>query len=83
MQVTVKRLKALITEAIAASESYMKREQVRQEIQDRIVQGISSKAIKNDDDLKKYFETIEMALSALKMIPFDVYVKISKSDKKK
>lgn len=63
--------KMVLEETIKASREYMLKEKVREEIQAMLVQRISSGEIKSEEALKDFWKTIEMASSALKMIPLD------------
>jgi hypothetical protein len=71
-----------IKKKISASPEYMKKEDVRQQLQDEIAMLIKSKAIKTQKQLDTWFvkktSTTSnadelMALNALKMIPFSIF----------
>ena len=78
MRITVGRLRQLFAEAMAeakigAHPDYLKKEEVREREQQRIVELVRTGVIKNQDDL----DTFWLAMTALKMVPFDVWLKMS------
>jgi hypothetical protein len=60
----------------------MKREKIREDLQRRVVDAVISGDINDEGDLQEYFETIDMAVKALKMIPYEVFTKIAKQRRK-
>jgi hypothetical protein len=75
---TKSKLKRLIFDFIleskvAASASYMKKEEVRQTLQDLITQKVISGEIQDQESLDEWFSTAEMSLKALKMVPLAAY----------
>jgi len=82
MRLSLPSLRRLIKEAIGASENYMKKERIREDLQARIADAVSSGDVKNEKDLEDYFKTVDMAVKALKMIPFEVFVKLGKTKRK-
>jgi hypothetical protein len=82
MRLSLSNLRTLISEAIGASASYMKREKIREDLQRRVVDAVISGDINDEGDLQEYFETIDMAVKALKMIPYEVFTKIAKQRRK-
>ena len=75
---TKNKLKRLIFDFImesrvAASASYMKKEEVRQSLQDLISQKVASGEISDQESLDEWFTTAEMSLKALKMVPLVAY----------
>ena len=75
---TKNKLKRLIFDFImesrvAASASYMKKEEVRQSLQDLITQKVASGEISDQESLDEWFTTAEMSLKALKMVPLVAY----------
>lgn len=75
---TKNKLKRLIFDFImeskvAASASYMKKEEVRQSLQNLVSQKISSGEISDQESLDEWFATAEMSLKALKMVPLVAY----------
>lgn len=62
---------------VGASPAYMKKEAVREVIQSALAEAIGTGKIGNEDDLKHFFDVAPLALDALKMVPFEVYQKIS------
>lgn len=83
MKTSLKEYVRLIIEAkIAASASYMKKELVREKVQALIVQSVADGTIKTADDLAQFSKDIELSMNALKMIPFEVWQKMSGTQKK-
>lgn len=93
MQITVGQLRTLlrggIKEArIGASPEYMQKEKVREEMQDFIAAAVATGKIANQKQLDKFMAFMatesgasrdqELALTALKMIPFEVWQKLAK-----
>lgn len=60
---------------------YKKKESVRAELQELIMTRVANGDIKSQDDLIAFFATIDMALRALKGVPFEVLSKIDKTPK--
>jgi len=74
----IKALQSLISEIVKASDSYMKKERVREDIQARIIESIKKGDIKTQKDLDQYFSSVDMSIKALKMIPIAYLIKLSK-----
>jgi hypothetical protein len=75
---TKSKLKRLIFDFImesrvAASASYMKKEEVRQSLQNFVAQKVASGEISDQESLDEWFATAEMSLKALKMVPLVAY----------
>lgn len=70
-------LKQLVIEIVQASPEYMKKERVREAIQQVIVGLVSSGDIKSNEELQNFFSSADMSLKALKMIPFSTYATIA------
>lgn len=75
---TKSKLKRLIFDFImeskvAASASYMKKEEVRQSLQNLVAQKVVTGEISDQASLDEWFATAEMSLKALKMIPLTAY----------
>jgi hypothetical protein len=51
----------------------MKKEEVRQSLQDLISQKVAAGEISDQESLDEWFATAEMSLKALKMVPLIVY----------
>ena len=58
---------------VSASQEYMKKENVRQELQDMIAEKVVSGEITDQTQLDEWFKTVTMALNALKMVPIEAY----------
>lgn len=63
----------IIESKVAASASYMKKEEIRQSLQDLISRKIASGEISDQESLEEWFATAEMSLKALKMVPLVAY----------
>ena len=75
---TKSKLKRLIFDFImeskvAASASYMKKEEVRQSLQALVAQKVVTGEISDQAALDEWFATAEMSLKALKMVPLAAY----------
>lgn len=70
-------LQQFISETIKASPAYMKKEKVRQQMQDHVVELVKQGEISTPEELEKHFENVKMSLDALKMVPLDVYQKLA------
>lgn len=77
---TLTTLRDYITEIVRASPEYMKKETVRQLIQDKVVAAVRDGTIGSQEDLDAFFmtadtgdETVAMAVDALRMIPLPVW----------
>ena len=68
----------VLEEAIRVSKEYMSKEKVREEIQNMIVERVSSGEIKDQKELEEFWKTVDMACSALKMISYSTFKGISK-----
>jgi len=82
MRITIGRLRKLFSEAmaeakIAAHPDYMKKERVREHLQKHLQELVSSGEIKSQEDLEDFWTTCDMAAKALKVVPFDVWAKMS------
>lgn len=63
--------RVVLEEAIKASRDYMKKERVRQRIQDLAAAMVASGEIGSDAELADFWKTVEMSVGALRMVPFD------------
>jgi hypothetical protein len=66
---------------ISASSEYMKKETVRQQIQDLVVAQVSSGEIIDQAQLDEWFRSSLLAITSLKMIPLEGYISLSKKFK--
>lgn len=70
----IKKVRRLVLdEAIRASKEYMKKEQVRQRIQELAASMVATGEIKSDAELADFWRTVEMSIGALKMVPYDAF----------
>ena len=65
----------LRTKRVSASKSYMKKEDVRENLQNLLQNAVSDGIVRSQEDLEDWWETIEMAKNALRMVPFDAWKK--------
>jgi hypothetical protein len=79
MKLTIRELRKIVAEAkIKASDSYMKKERVREELQALIASKIASGDLLDQASLDAFMADADMSLKALKMIPFEVWGKIGR-----
>jgi hypothetical protein len=71
-------LQEFINEIVNISPEYMKKERVREAIQNVITSMVSKGEIQNAQELENFFSSADMSLRALKMVPFETFTKISK-----
>jgi hypothetical protein len=74
-------LRRLIREAVAASMEYMKKEDVRKEVQDKILKYMFAGRIEDQDDLDTLLQSLDtprthLAVTTLRSVPFDVWMKL-------
>jgi len=81
MKLTIKELRKTIKEAnkIKASAAYLKKENIREKLQQLIASSVASGEIQDQGELEQYVQDMSMSVNTLKMIPYDVWLKISKS----
>ncbi len=63
----------ILDEAIKASKDYMKKELVRQRIQDLVSGMVEAGELKTDAELADFWKTAEMSIIALRMIPLGAF----------
>lgn len=62
-------VEALKSRKVSASETYMKKEVVREKLQALVQEAVASDEIQNQKELDDWWKTVEMAAKALKMVP--------------
>ena len=62
-------VEALKSGRVSASETYMKKEVVREKLQALLQEAVASGEIQNQKELDDWWKTVEMATKALKMVP--------------
>lgn len=62
-------VEALKSRKVSASETYMKKEVVREKLQALLQEAVASGEIQNQKELDDWWKTVEMATKALKMVP--------------
>ena len=83
MKISVKGVRKLVHDVIAeqkisASPEYMKKEKIREELQKLIVDKIATGVVNNEQELGSLISDINTAMTALKMVPFSVWQKLTK-----
>lgn len=74
-------LKYIVTEAkVSASDDYQKKEKLREGIQNVIVSLVRSKVITSQEDLEKIIKDVDLVMTTLKIIPFEVWTKLAKKN---
>lgn len=79
MKITVGELRRVVQEAgkVGASPDYMKKERVREKLQQLIADHVASGEITDQASLQQFLKDVEISMTALKMIPFEVWGKLS------
>lgn len=67
----------IVKEAIAIPETYRQKEKVRGDLQAFVQERVRSGEVKNQEELDELFKTVNLAMTSLKMIPYDVFVKLN------
>ena len=62
-------VEALKSGKVSASETYMKKEVVRERLQALLQEAVASGEVQNQKELDDWWKTVEMATKALKMVP--------------
>jgi hypothetical protein len=62
-------VEALKSSKVSASETYMKKEIVREKLQALVVEAVTSGEVQSQKELEDWWKTVEMATKALKMVP--------------
>ena len=62
-------VEALKSGKVSASETYMKKEVVREKLQALLQEAVASGEVQNQKELDDWWKTVEMATKALKMVP--------------
>lgn len=87
MKLKVGQLRQIVREAgkIGASADYMKKERVREQLQALIAEHVAAGEITDQATLDQFIKDIGTSMTALKMIPFEVWGKLAsaKPPKKK
>mgnify|MGYP003480784636 FL=1 len=66
---------------VSASSSYMRKEVIREKLQEMIVDAVKSGDVKDDASLKELLSTFDMATRALAGVPFAVWQKMLQNKK--
>lgn len=77
MKTTVGKLRNLCAEAVSAHPDYLKKEALREALQQIITTSVASGDVATQERLDGLFGDLSMALNALKGVPFDVWVKMA------
>lgn len=72
------KLPRFVNEALVrASKTYQRKEAVRAKLQELVQSMVTTGEIKTQGDLKEFFDSVQLATTALASIPIEVYVKLS------
>jgi len=63
---------------VGASSAYLKKEHVRERLQALIVDDIASGKVNDEGALRELFDSVDMSLRALRMVPLPVWEKMAK-----
>lgn len=79
MKLTVGQLRQVVREAgkIGASADYMKKERVREQLQAMVAEHVAAGDIADQASLEQFIKDIDTSMTALKMIPFEVWTKLA------
>lgn len=85
MKISVRALRVIIreaigaspdcSEAVSASEDYMRKEAVRARIQELVTDMVAKGEIRSDADLADFWRSVEMSVVALRMVPVRAFLK--------
>lgn len=83
MKLTVGELRYVLHEAakVGASPEYLRKEQLREVLQGMIAEKVASGEVVDQGGIDQVIKDITMALGALKMVPFEVWSKLSATKK--
>ncbi len=82
MKIRLGELRRLVHEAsIGASPEYMRKEAIRQRLQDDVISRVISGEIGDQLSLDEFFSTIDMALRALRGVRFETYARIANKER--
>jgi hypothetical protein len=62
-------IEALKSSKVSASETYMKKEVVREKLQALVQEAVASGEIQSQKELDDWWKTVEMSTKALRMVP--------------
>ena len=71
-------VESLKSNKVSASESYMKKEAVREKLQTLVQEAVASGDVKNQKELEDWWDTVEMASKTLKMVPLMAWLASNK-----
>lgn len=79
MKLKLGKLRKIVREAgkIGASPDYMKKERVREKLQKLIADHVASGEITDQAGLDQFIKDVDVSMTALKMIPFEVWGKLA------
>jgi len=81
MRITVGQLREEVKKAggkqVKASSAYMKKEGVREKLQDLVAEMVRAGEVADQASLEEAFQTLDMSVKALKMVPFDAWVQMT------
>jgi polyhydroxyalkanoate synthesis regulator phasin len=68
--------KIILEEMVKISPSYQKKEDVKTELQELVKKYVQSGKINSDEELKAFWDSIDLSKTTLKMVPFNVWKKL-------
>lgn len=79
MKLTIGSLKRILNEGgrVSASPEYLSKELIREKLQKLIVDDVASGMIVDQGDLERFIDNVNVAMTALKIVPFDVWKKMA------
>ncbi len=79
MKLKLGRLRQIVREAgkIGVSPDYIKKERVREKLQQLIADHVATGKITDQAGLEQFVKDVDISMTALKMIPFEVWGKMA------
>jgi hypothetical protein len=82
MKIKLNDLKKVIADTVSEtkikpSASYMKKEKIREEMQTMIVDRVKSGDIVDQESLKQFIDSMNLAMTTLSVVPFEAWKTIS------
>ena len=61
---------------ISASPEFMKKERTREMLQALVIEALKSGAFEDDETREEFFNQLQLAITTLKVIPFEIWQKL-------
>ena len=61
---------------VSASQSYMKKEGIRQALQNVVQEYVASGRIKNQEQLEEFWDAVDLSSKALRGVPYEVFSRV-------